>query len=272
MARSIHCKRVSHFNLILEDYEASMAHLRELYGAELLHDMPKPHWHACLIEIGGVIIELFSPEAFLLNARHGPHFLGVEYQADMDEVRAAIADHGVRIIRDLKVACHTNPQDCLGADLEFYSGSFHDNDPPHLTRTIRPAAYWRDEHPLGLTGLKAYTLGVSDLAAATGFIESFLSGEVVYREERAAIGARVVGLQVADAVVELMTPAGDGPVRRELERVGQGIHSTVFRVKDLEQARRYFAGRGVDIVQGSAPDRICVPAEANRGVVFEFSE
>jgi hypothetical protein len=272
MARSIRCKRVSHFNLILEDYDASMAHLRELYGAELLHDMPKPHWHACLIEIGGVIFELFSPEAFLINARHGPHFLGMEYQADMDEVRAAIGDHGVRIIRDLGVACHTNPQDCLGADLEFYSGSFHDNEPPHLTRTIRPAAYWRDEHPLGLTGLKAYTWAVSDLEEAAGFIQSFLSGEVVYRQDRPAIGARVVGLQVADAVIELMTPDGDGAIRRELERIGQGIHSAVFRVRDLAQAKRHFHERKVPIEPGSAPDRFRVPAKANRGVVFEFSE
>ena len=272
MARSIRCKRVSHFNLVLEDYEASMAHLRELYGAELLHDMPKPHWHACLIEIGGVIIEIFAPPAFLLHARHGPHFQGMEYEADMDEVRAVVADHGVGIIRDLGVALHTDPADCLGVDWEFYGGSFHDNEPPTLTTRTKPAAWWRDEHPLGLTGLKAYTLMVSDLSEASGFLRSFLSAEPAYETTRAGIAARALGLQVADTVIELLTPLGDGPLQRELQRTGQGIRSAVFQVRSLDQARRYFAERDVELIAGTAPESFAVGPRANRGVLFEFSE
>src|SRR5690348_12561458 len=118
--RSIRPRRASHFNLVLEDYDASVAHFRGLFGAEFLLDLPSPNWHACLIEIGGVIIEIFAPPAFLLHARHGAHFQGMEYEADMDQVRAAVADHGVRIIRDLGVALHTDPADCLGVDWEFY--------------------------------------------------------------------------------------------------------------------------------------------------------
>jgi catechol 2,3-dioxygenase-like lactoylglutathione lyase family enzyme len=262
--------------LILEDYDASLAHLQDLFGATLLMDMPKPEWHASLVDIGGLIFELFSPPKFLLNSRHGPHFLGIEYEADMAEVRAAVATHEVRIIRDLGVACHTAPADCFGVDFEFYERSFYENvDPsvaPNMIQRVRPAAYWRDEHPLGMERLKAYTLAVSDIEAAKRFVESFLGGEVMYDAARPEIAARAIGLQVADAVLELLSPTGDGTVRRELERVGQGILSVVFRVRDLDQARRYFAERNVGLVEGTAADRFMVAPAANLGLFFEFSE
>lgn len=272
MTNSIRPVRVSHPNLVLEDYDASMTHLSDLYGARLLMDMPRPAWHACLVEIGGVIIEVFAPPAFLLNSRHGPHFLGMEYEADMDEVRAAVAAHGIRIMRDLDVALHTHPADCFGVDFEFYGGSFHDNDPPHLTTTAMPIEYWRDEHPLGLTGLKAYTLAVSDIEAASGFLQSFVSAEPAYEASRPALSAQAVGLQVADGIVELLTPAGDGPLRRQLQQIGQGVRSLVFQARDLDQARRYFTERGVPLEPGSAPDSFAVAPSANLGVLFEFSE
>lgn len=271
MAKSIHLRRMSHPNVVVENYDASLAHLRELFGAEFLLDMPKPEWHACLVEIGGVIFEFFAAHNFLLNSRHGPHFLGIEYEADMAEVREVCAAHGVRIIRELGVACHTNPVDCLGVDFEFYEGSFFTN-PINLVQTVKPVEYWRDEHPLGLMGLKAYTLAVSDIAAASRFLQSFLETEVVYETDRPAIGARAQGLQTADCVLELLTPTGDGPLRQELERIGQGIHSMVFRTRDLEQARRYFTERNVKLVSGTAPERFAIAPEANLGVVFEFSE
>jgi catechol 2,3-dioxygenase-like lactoylglutathione lyase family enzyme len=272
MPRSIRPRRVSHPNLVLEDYDASLAHLRELYGAELLLDLPRPEWRACLVDIGGVIFEPFCPPNFLLHARIGPHFLGVEYEAEMDEVRAAIADHGIRIVRDLGVAVHTDPADCFGVDFEFYGGSFHDNQPPTLTHLPKPAAYWRDEHPLGLMGLKAYTLAVSDLDAAATFLKSFLSAEPAYETARPALAARAVGLQVADSLVELLAPDGDGPLRRELETTGQGMRSVVFRTRDLAQARGHFIARSAPLIPGTASDSFAVAPVANRGVRFEFAE
>jgi catechol 2,3-dioxygenase-like lactoylglutathione lyase family enzyme len=283
MTKSIRPRRMSHPNVILEDYDASLARLKDLLGAELMMDMPRAEWHACLVDIGGMIFELFAPPLFLLNSRHGPHYLGMEYEADMDEVDQALVDHGVRVIRKAQGArdgarysgvqaraVHTNPPDCLGMDLEFYGGSFFEDDPPMLPQRVKPADYWRDQHPIGMTGLKAYTVGVSDIEAASGFVQSFLSGRPVYDTARPGIGARAVGLQVADGVVELLTPTGDGSLRRELERVGQGILSMVFGVRDLDQARGYFTGRGVALAAGTSPDRFAVDPAATCGVSFEF--
>ncbi len=271
MPRSIQPVRVSHINMVLEDFDASIAHFRDLYGADFLADYPLPEWHAGLFEMGGVIFEPFVPPTWLLNARYGPHYLGIEYQANMEEVRKAIADHGIRIVRDIGVAAHTHPADTLGVAFEFYEGSIHDRIWERLGGTMKPAAYWRDEHVLGLTGLKAVTMAVEDLASAAAFLTSFLSAQPLYEEARLAVAGRAMGLHVADSVIELIAPDGAGPIRWHLDRYGPGIRSTVLGVRDLDQARSYFAGRSVAVVPGDRPESIAVPAEANMGVIMEFA-
>jgi catechol 2,3-dioxygenase-like lactoylglutathione lyase family enzyme len=204
--------------------------------------------------------------------RYGPHYVGIEYQADIDEVRAAVAERGIRIVRDIGVALHTHPADCFGVSFEFYGGYFHDNDWPLLGGKMKSPDYWRDEHPLGLTGLKGYSVAVADIDAASAFFRSFLSAEPVYEAPRPAVAARALGVQVGDAVVELITPVGDGPLQRHLQRYGDGIRSTIFGCRDIEQTRRYFTERGVELVPGDAPGALAVPAESNLGAIFEFSE
>jgi hypothetical protein len=269
---SIQCTRVNHMNLVLQDFDASVDHFRTLYGADFLMDLPQRELHACLIEIGRVIFELFVPHEFLTSVRYGPHYVGIEYQADVDVVREAVAERGIRIVRDIGVALHTHPADCFGMSFEFYGGYFHDNDWPLLGGKMKSPAYWRDEHPLGLTGLKGYSVAVHDLDAANAFFQSFVSAEPIYEAPRPAVAARAIGLQVADAAVELITPVGDGPLQRHLHRYGDGIRSTIFGCRDIEQVRRYFAERGVELVPGDAPGALAVPAEANLGAIFEFSE
>lgn len=272
MSKSIHPVRVNHFNVVVEDFDASVAHLQNLYGAEFLVDLPQREWRACLVAIGRVIIELFVPHTFLLNSRYGPHYLGIEYQADLDEVREVLATRGIRIARDIGPALHTHPADCFGVSLEFFAGSFHEREWPTLGGRMKSAAYWRDQHGLGLTGLKAYTVGVTDIDAASSFFQSCLGAEVQYEAARPAIAARAIGLQVADAIVEIVTPVGAGTLDQHLRRFGDGIRSIVFGTRDITQARRYFAERNVELAPGTAPNTFAVPASANLGLIFEFAE
>jgi catechol 2,3-dioxygenase-like lactoylglutathione lyase family enzyme len=272
MATTIRPVRVNHMNVVVEDFDKSMQHVQDLYGAEFVVDLPQKEMHAGLFEMGRVIFEIFAPHEYLLNSRYGPHYLGIEYQADMDMVRAAIAERGMRTVRDIVHAVHTHPQDAFGVSFEFYSGYFHDRDWERLGGPIKKAEYWRDEHPIGLTGQKAYTVAVYDIDAARDFFQSFLGGELVYEEARPAIAGRAVGLKIADAVMELVTPTGEGLLREHLRQHNQGIRSTVFRVRSLDQARSYFSGRGVALAEGSAPNSFAIPPEANLGLLFEFSE
>lgn len=272
MTHSIRPVRVNHLNAVVADFDASVAHFREIYGAEFVLDLPQREFHACLVETGQVIFELFVPHDWLIASRYGAHYLGLEYQADMDAVRAAVADHGIGIVRDIGVALHTDPADCFGVAFEFYGGEFHSQDWPLLGGPMKPPAYWSDEHPLGLTGLIAHTHAVWDIDAAAAFLKSFLSAEPVYDELRPDIAARAVGLKVADAVIELLTPTGEGIIHRHLIDHGQGIRSTVFGVRSIDQARNHFVARSIPLEYGDAPGSLAVPADANHGLIFEFRE
>lgn len=265
--------QLNHLNLVLEDFDTSVAHFRELYDAEFMADIPNKETHACLIEIGRAIFEIFIPNAWFLTARYGAHYIGVEYRAEIEQVRAAVAERGIRIVRDIGLALHTHPADTLGVAFEFYDGEFHTRQWDALGgRQIHSAEHWRTVHPLGLTGLKCYTLAVHDLAEARAFLESFLSAEPAYEIERPAVGANAVGLRIADGVVELLAPTGPGEVADHLRRYGQGIRSTVFAARDLDAVRRYFAERGIALAQGTENSALAVPATANLGVIFEFAE
>ncbi len=268
----ITCLHVNHLNALVEGPEDSIAHFRDLYGAQFLLDLPDSE--ACLIVIGTVIFELFIPQDFLLHARFGPNYNGLEYQVpDLGEARTALQARGIRITGDVDVAFYTHPSDTFGLGMEFYHRNFHTEGIPNgYLEPIKPVEYWRDEHPLGCTGLKRYSVVVADIDAAQSFFQDFMGATVLYEEPRPKVGARVVGLDLAGTVAELVTPLEDGVMQRHHARYGDGMRSTVFEVRDLRQAQSYFADRGVTLQPGDAPDTLAIRPEDNRGLLFEFSE
>jgi len=271
MAELIRTIRVNHINVVLEDYDEMIEHYARVFDGTSILDLPRDTWHACLLEFGRVIFELFAPTDFFLHTRYGPHYIGIEYQVeDFDAARAKIEERGIRVARDLGVAVHTNPADCHGVSLELFGGFFHDSD--RLQAPMRPAEYWRDEHPLGLTGLKAVTVAVNDLAQGVEDFRAVFACDVAYEIERPAIGAQAVGLQIADAVLEVVAPTGDGELQQHLLAHSEGIRSTVFGVRDLDQAASVLREKGVELVPGSAPDMLAIAPEQNLGVLFEFAE
>lgn len=271
MARSIRARRVNHMNIVLEDFEKAVAHFKRAFDAEFLSDMAQPEWHACLMAFGDVIFEFFVPYQWLTNSRYGPHHVGLEYEADMDEVRAAIAERQIRIVRDIGIAVHTHPRDCFGIGFEFYDGSFHERTWEELDgRTMKRRDFWENEHPLGLTGLAGWSLAVSDLEAASSFLQDFMSAKPVYAADRPAIGARAVGLAIADDVVEILAPTGEGTLARHHYRFGDGVRATRFAARDLGKVRNWFESKGIGLVPGDAEGSLAIPEEANLGLIFEF--
>jgi hypothetical protein len=263
--------RVNHVNVVLEDFDASVAHLGDVFGARFLVDLPKDAWHACLIDVGHVIFELFVPHDPFLGSRYGPHHLGVELQADMAEVREVLAERRIRILRELGTACHVHPADCHGVALEFFGRSFHDE--PELTGgPLQPRSHWRDEHPLGLTGLHGLTHLTADHDGAVAFFRDLLDGEIADEQDLPGLGGRAVTLRIADMALDVMAPTGPGEVRRLLERHGEGLHSTVLGVRDLDQARAHLSAHSIHLAPGSAPDRLALPPAQNLGVTFELVE
>jgi hypothetical protein len=272
MTRTIHPTRVNHLNVVLEDFDASIALFEKAYGAEFLSDIPQAEWHAALVGVGRCIFEFFVPPSFLLCSRYGPHFLGVEYQADMDETREVLAARGIRIARDVGVAVHTHPHDTLGVAFEFFGGEFHSKVWPRLGRTMHPAEFWRDSHPLGMTGPIGFAIAVHDLDSAVRFLSDFLAGEVVYERERPELGARVAGLRVADAIIELRAAVSPGLLSDIVARQGEGMCAATFGVSDASAARRHLRDHGLDLHPASSTETLIVSPESNLGLLFEFAE
>lgn len=268
---AIHCRRASHLNIVVENLDRSVKHLAENLGGSFMLDLPGPNWHACLIEVGGHILELFEPKHFMLHGRIGPHYLGMEYEADMAEARAGVAEHGVRIMRDIVDAIHTDPFDGFGVDFEFFGGTFYGPDVSYVTQQTLSADHWR-AHPMGYTGLIGYTQAVVDIDAASRFLQDFVAAQPVYKGKRPALGARAIGLKIADDVCELVSPTEDGVLRREMMTTGHGIRSAVWGVADLAAARAHLGGRGLRVIDGTAPGSIAIDPRDNLGLLFEFSE
>jgi len=267
---TIECLHMNHINAVVDDFEGAVAHFRRAFGAQFVMDLPQPEWHACLIYVAGVLFELFSPPQFLLNARYGPHWVGIEYQVDMEAARAEVAERNIRVIRDIGVAIHTHPMDTTGIAWEFFGDNFHVMPENTWLEPLKPADYWRDEHPLGLLGLEHYSVAVADLDQSTAFMADFLGATRLYEESRPAIGARVVGLALAETTVELMSPVGSGVIEQHLRRYGDGIRSTVFAVSDLDRARAHFRGLGIELVPGDAPSTVAIAPADNVGVMMEL--
>jgi len=271
MKKSIQCRRASHTNIVIENLESSVKHLEKVFGGSFMLDLPGDNWHACLIEIGGLVVELFEPKAFLLHGRIGPHYLGIEYEANMTEARAAIADHGMRIIRDIGQAVHTDPFDGFGVDYEFFDGSFYGPNAKHVKQHTHSDEHWGN-HPIGYAGFVGYTHAVTDLKAAAAFLQSFLNAKPVYEINRPLLNAQAIGFQIANDVCELLCPRGDGPLMQDMLKTGHGIRSTRYRVKSVVQARRYFEGLGLRVIDGTIPGSIAVDPRDNLGLLFEFTD
>src|SRR4051794_15588718 len=121
--------KVNHVNAVLEDFERAKAHFADKYGATYFLTPPTADAYAGLFEIGHVIFEMFVPRMWLLNARYGAHYLGVEFQVvSLAEGRQALAEHGIAVNRDLGNAVHTDPACLHGASIELYEGEFHETD------------------------------------------------------------------------------------------------------------------------------------------------
>ncbi len=57
---------------------------------------------------------------------------------------------------------------------------------------------------------------------------------------------------------------------REMFTTGQGIRSTVYRVKDVGATRAYLESMNLRVIDGTAPGSIAVDPRDNLGILFEF--
>jgi catechol 2,3-dioxygenase-like lactoylglutathione lyase family enzyme len=272
--------KLVHVNQVVDDFEKANAFYAAVFGA-------REYWRgwdeeqrrdASLFVIGDLCIELFAPvdATSLLGAslaRFGNSWHSFEWQVpDLEEAKAALDERGVRVTTYRPGSfLMTHPGDCHGMLLELCPHEM-DGDP-----RIEPGwdpTPWRDEHPLGVTGLHALSIAVRDRAAATDWLSGLVAGaEVVHDEPRPEADADATGVRIADHVVELVAPrSAEGPVAEYIGRYGQRLRSIELGVRDVDRAAEHLTGAGVRVVPGSRAGAIAVAEEDNWGVRWEFAE
>jgi catechol 2,3-dioxygenase-like lactoylglutathione lyase family enzyme len=266
----------------VDGLQGTIDHFRDLLGGELHLEQPAiDEVETALMTIGGTLFEWFAPVAIShrgqgrLLGMYGDHYLGMEYQvADVAKARAVVVSKGVRILREEPNYFFTHPRDCFGVSWEILAGDFFAprGDMPPMLSTAYGPDYWSDEHPLGITGLARWSAAVDDLEAAAAWYEDFLGTPVLYREPRPNAVAEAVGLSAGDTVMEIISPTGDGPVQRYLDRYSQHMRATTFSVRSLDHVEHYFTKRGIALVDGDAPGARAIPPKQNHGLHFEFTE
>jgi methylmalonyl-CoA epimerase len=120
-------------------------------------------------------------------------------------------------------------------------------------------------------------IAVADLQAAELLYTVALGGRLLDREELAGEHVRLVFIDAAGTLFELLTPtADDGPLTRFLHVRGEGLHHLAFEVADLEATLRDAAAAGMRVVdehprRGARGRRIAfLHPSAARGVLVEL--
>jgi 4-hydroxyphenylpyruvate dioxygenase-like putative hemolysin len=107
-------------------------------------------------------------------------------------------------------------------------------------------------------------IAVRDAAAAARTIGAALGAEILRQDEVAALGARRTSVQAGISIIELLEPAGGGPVGDFLDRWGGGLFAAGFSVDDLDAAARRLEAAGAAFK--SAGGQILVEPSATFGM------
>ncbi|MFI5352317.1 MAG: VOC family protein [Candidatus Binatales bacterium] len=107
-------------------------------------------------------------------------------------------------------------------------------------------------------------IAVRDGAAAARTIGAALGAEILRQDEVAALGARRTSVQAGCSIIELLEPAGGGPVGDFLDRWGGGLFAAGFSVDDLDAAARRLKDAGAAFK--SAGGQILVEPSATFGM------
>lgn len=108
-------------------------------------------------------------------------------------------------------------------------------------------------HANGTAGVVGIAVAVADLDRGQYLYERQLGLELQGRDEVPELAARRVRFQVGGFAIELLAPAGHGPVQQAIERDGEHPFEVVLQVRNPEESRQILEQAG--IVVEPAPGR-----------------
>ena len=123
------------------------------------------------------------------------------------------------------------------------------------------------EHPVAelLTDVDHVGIAVTDLEAAVDEYRSAFGVEPVHRERVEDQGVDEVLFKVGTSYIQLLAALGpDTPVGKFLERRGEGVHHSGYRVADINQTLEQLRAAGVPLVDEA-------PRPGSRGTTVAFA-
>lgn len=105
-------------------------------------------------------------------------------------------------------------------------------------------------------------IAVNDLEAAVRFFTQGLPLEVTHTENFQ--GMRIGFVPVGDSSIELLQDtSGTSPIKKYLEKNGEGIHHIAFEVDDIHQAVEELKAKGVKLIDET-------PRQGAHGMTIAF--
>ncbi len=218
------------------------------------------------------------------HGRFGSHLHSIAwYVADgLPELFERLRDQKVRLYKggggavtsadEVQGGLFTHPRDTVG-QWEFVAAGGGGAVGP-TTYPGWSAAFWRDEHPLGiLPSAWHLTVAVQDLEKAKRIYTQLLNGKLVHEEVNDANKTRSAFVAIGeDSLVELATPTSpDSLVAKDLDKNGEILHSITWRVQDVDRAAYHIKGRNVRVIR-QGKDTILMHPDDAFGAVMYFSQ
>ena len=262
--------KMNHINQVLADYDGAIDFYKKVFGAKLTFDGRQKFgpYNNCILYVGPVIIELFSPcdETGLgkIISRFGDTWQGLEFLTpDLNDSLEAVQSRGLRVVdHNPTMWFFTLPSDCHGMCLEIVDskgGTFAEDH--------------GETNPFGILGLKNLSVAVKDLDTVTAFYQDLVKdADVVYREDRPGISGVAAGMNFGRETIEFIAPTGPGAIQDYLDRYREQIRGITFRVQSLDSVRAHLAASDLPATDGDAPNTVAIPPEHNYGVLYQFAE
>jgi catechol 2,3-dioxygenase-like lactoylglutathione lyase family enzyme len=140
------------------------------------------------------------------------------------------------------------------------------NDPDE----VRLAVEGVGDHANGASSISGVAVAVGDLEEAVSLYSVLFGLEPSRRDGVADLAAARASFDVRGFVIDLLSPAGKGPVQQMLERDGEGPFEVKITVEDLATARRAISG--VEFTESAALGELRPPTEDSLGARLVFAD
>jgi catechol 2,3-dioxygenase-like lactoylglutathione lyase family enzyme len=135
---------------------------------------------------------------------------------------------------------------------------------------VRLAVEGVGDHANGARSVSSVAVAVNDLEEAVRLYSILFGQEPTGRDEVTDLTATRASFDLRGFVIDLLSPAGDGPVQEMIERDGEGPFEVKIEVEDLATSR--LAPSGVEFTENAAEGELRPPTDASLGARLVFTE